>query len=367
MRARLCSFLFTFALLSNWLPVHSVQAASSLLDTGEFGYGAYLSINNPGFDQALKTALDLNLDWIGVEFSWAEMFPQQNSSPDWSNYTLLSRYANAYQIPVLVSITNPPTWAMTPKSPDSDLTLQLIQTLSTQFSGSLQAVELFPGANTWQGWGVQPNPKDYAKLFLDIHNHLEQDGSSVNLIAGGLKPCSSSIDGMNISDLEFLQGLYDADLAGIMPIISLQLSETTGDPLTAPSADQPYLLRRYELIRQVMLKNKHTEGMLWITQLTPPSGNISAEDQMYQSCQSQADWIIKSYTQIRSQLYISTAFLPALNPPSSSNFILSNGINYHPLLSTLSRITGASGSSSLDAFRHGKVKDESLSKRKTGA
>jgi hypothetical protein len=149
----------------------------------------------------------------------------------------------------------------------------------------------------------------------------------------------------------------------VVTIVSLQASDLTGEPLQASDRSENRVLRHYENIRQVMLNNGHESGLIWITHLTPPGGNINSEDQKYQDPDSQGAWFNQVYSQLKSQLYIGVAFLSGLNPTDSSqsvSLIQSQG-DYHPFYRSLRDLISANRSDH-SSSRPGRAKDQPLIK-----
>ena len=300
------------------MPASPVQAAKGMPGSGQFGVGAHISLNGPNLNRALEFASELSLDWIMVDLSWAEFNPEQNASPDWTRLDQVMNFAGNRQIAVMVSLSQPPTWALTENGPDANLTYQWISTLTNRYPNALKAVEVFAKANTRQGWGTKPSPKAYAKLFTKLHEQVSADGLSISLIAGGLVPVLENDPGKKMNDLKFLQKLYDNGLKDLMPVISIQMPQTTGDPLTAPNGQEYHYLRHYEEIRQVMLDNGHGSGLVWITRLAPPDGSINSADEAHQSPQAAEQWMLQALTQLQAQLYLGVAALNDLNPAENS-------------------------------------------------
>jgi hypothetical protein len=332
---------FIIALILTWVPTLVGQAARGAPGSPEFGYGVYFDLQGNLFNESLDTASNLGFDWIAINVPWSSLYPDPGASPDWSRYDAFMAYAAERQIAVLASVSAPPSWALTPQGPDANQSLQFILSFVQRYPGALQAIELFPGANTSQGWGSTPDPAAYANVFLTVQNGIAQSGSPVFLVAAGLKPGLSSPDSSTINDLDFLQGLYNAGLQSTMPVISVQMADLTGEPLRAPDSSEPRVLRHYEQVRQVMLANQHESGLIWITQLCPPSGTISSNDFQYQENNAKVNWLNQAYTQIRAQLYIGAAFFVSLNPGQLQDSIapreslVQEGLNYHPFYNTL--------------------------------
>jgi len=313
---KIIRFVILFSLIVAVLPVEYVQAARGIPGSGQFGYGARVSLNDTNLTLALECASRVNPDWIVVDLFWDEFTPNQNTSPDWTNLDLIIRFAGDQQIPVMISLSQPPAWALSDRGPDANLTFQWIDTLINRYPETMKAVEILAGANTRQGWGAKPSPKAYARLFNSLQEQITAQGLSITLVAGGLVPVVEDDSENEISDLKFLQKLYDNGLKDFMPVISLQMPNTTSDPLTPPDGQESRYLRHYEEIRQVMLNNNHSSGLIWITRLAPPDGSINPSDQSYLSNEYRTQWLAQTLNQLQSQLYLGVAVFDSVDPAS---------------------------------------------------
>jgi len=334
--------LILLVLLSCLAP-RNVQAVAGVPGSPEFGYGAWLHPDGKYFQEGLNSLSDLQLDWIAVDLDWAKWMPDPGKTPDVSALDRVMQSAAGSGIAVMISISNPPTWAVTKQGPDAIVTSQTLVFLATRYAGILQAVELFPAANTFEGWNASPDPAAYARMYTDVKTSLTSLGIDIFLVAAGLHPVAQT-SARAWNDLDFLRGLYAAGAAQWLDVIGLRLNHLTGNPLNTSQEGMSFGLRHYEAVRQVMLDNNHPSGMIWITQLCVPDGTINSGDKVYQNSQRQAEWLQQTAIQIRSQLYMGVVFFQNINPPSSSAaefgkiaLILSSD-SFHPFYSVLKAI-----------------------------
>jgi hypothetical protein len=357
--------LILFLLISTITP-QVVQAAAGAPGSADFGYGAWLHLDGRYFEEGLDLLGDLRLDWVAIDLDWAAWSPEPDQAADYSTIDQVMKAASASQSAVMISLTNPPAWALTSQGPSAEATARLLASLARRYPNALQAIELFPAANITAGWRAAPDPAAYARLYADVKNRLKTEGIALILAAGGLTPLDSeNQDG--VSDLDFLRGMYAAGAAQWMDVLSLHLPRLSGSPLAAPGAKRGQVLRHYEEIRQIMIENHHQSGLIWITQLASPDGTIESGDWMVRKPQRQAEWLQQAIIQIRSQLYIGIVFGCQLIPPEpsaqdfSKDSLLLKPNSYHPFYSALkaliqqARVLSAQKDS-------GKPKDSSLLK-----
>ena len=364
---RFALFLLILGLLGTAWPARLAQAARGTPGSAEFGFGAYLDLSGSFAIDSVHLASDLELDWLALDFSWQAAAPKPGAI-DWSRIDPILQAAGRSQQSVMLSLTQAPEWALTPQGPDSAKCAALVIQILQRYPNTVQAIELFPGANTTQGWGRQPNPKAYFSTWNAVQAAIKSAKLSTLLVAGGLLPIpSGSPAAQGVNDLTFLQELYSAKVQ--LPVISIQAGSLTGDPLQAPDKVENRVLRHYEEVRAVMLNNKQDAGKIWITHITPPTGSIAANDRRYQDLSNQALWLSQAYDQMKSQLYIGVAFLGQINPqanPADAAFsLLQPSGDYHPFFRML-RDRIAINRSNAAYLRPGRAKAEPLQKNTKG-
>lgn len=323
------------------IPTNTISAIRGLPGSPDFGYGAWLHPYSSLVEPASQIAGDLKLDWVALPLDWAAAMPQMDSAPDIAALDTAMQSLKTHQVAVMISLTNPPAWARNDTGIDVSYTTQWLTWLGNRYAPTLQAVELFPAANTTQGWGAKPDPWQYANLFQQVQATLKENGSPLYLVAAGLQPSSVNSTPDDWNDLDYLQQLYAAGAKDWMPLLSLQMPVLSGDPLRPPSAADQHALRHYEQVRQTMLENGHANGILWITLINPPDGTIDTTDQHFRNGIEQAEWQKQALIQMRSQLYMGVVFIQNLNPPSSENplfaqtALITSHATFHPFYSVL--------------------------------
>jgi hypothetical protein len=284
------NFLFIIlllVLLSNFVTPTFAQTTAGTPYSLEFARGVRFDINSNDFEQSVKAAQSMSLDWVNVDFDWA-------AASTLSGTRAFHRFKYAMTVlsdsgfSVVVSVVNPPTWAMTDAGPQPDLTAELVAHLAKEYPQIL-AIEIFPLANLKSAWGARPDPDKYAGMLRQVEQRMIQERIRILIIAGGLSNSVSSVE--DIPADTFLQGIYRA---GISPeIISLHFNGIGADLLAEPSL---YNLRYYEQIRETMLENGHKSGLIWVMEVKPGSSQP-------------ASWYKNVAEQLRSQLYIGAVYL----------------------------------------------------------
>ena len=288
-----------------------VFAHDGLPGTPGFGYGACLDLEGRHIESAIRIADNYGLDWITIDFDWAKYWPDANTSPNWNTLDSVMHQIGGTDMAVMISLTNAPAWALDSTGPSEAWTTELARRVMRRYPEDLLALEIFPAANTSQGWGTSPNPAAYAELLKTIHNSLVSEGFDNILIAAGIDPSAGKHEALN-----FLLELYNVGSASYSPVVSLRLPALAHDPKTNPNKVSDHTLRFYEEARQVMLDNGHQNGLIWITRFDWEQGGISDTNE-------QALWLQNAYLTMRSQLYIGVASFYCLNDANASTTLLS--------------------------------------------
>jgi len=280
---------------------------------------------NPA-EQTIQVAKQLALDWLTVPINWQEIQPESTSSPDWSSIQSIIHEAAKNQISIMIQIKNVPAWAFTSTGPDASKTADFVEALAAQFWPSIQAVEIFPGANTLAGWGGKPDAVAYLSVIQLVKQQLHQKNCSLYLVVGGLVP--SPREGIPAAD--FLTQLYKSGLSEVSDVLSVQYL-VSADTHNIAGNNRTAIFDWIEEIHQIMLLNGHTNGVIWITHLEDPSGTITISGQE----------ILQFCRQFRSRLYIGTLFFGNLDlrePPTPDYAPTESCVNDEPDFSSLTAI-----------------------------
>lgn len=130
-----------------------VMAESGLPNSAEFGYGVRLDLSGDQINSSIAAAASLKINWLAVDFDWASIWPVKEDTPNLEPLNQAMALAQQNHLSVMVSITRPPAWVVSAEGPDPIMTKQVVKYLARTYPGVLLAIELFPGANTIQGWG----------------------------------------------------------------------------------------------------------------------------------------------------------------------------------------------------------------------
>lgn len=304
-------FIFAGLFLSWGITPKSVFAEDGLPGSPTFGYGACLDLEGYQLERSIEIASNYGLDWITIDLDWNLYQGKQDIPPDWTVLDRAMTKLSTTQLSVMISITNAPPWAMDANGPDIEKTTTFITELVRRYPQNLLAIELFPAANTLNGWGTSPNPYAYAELIKAVQFSLNNQGLKHTIIAAGLEPSTNQVQ-----TLQYLEDLYSAEATAFLSIISLRLPSITYPPQTNPEDVNSNTIRFYENVRKIMLDNEHQNGLIWVTR-------FDWHPEYFTQLNAQSEWLQYAYMTMRSQLYIGTASFYCLNGSSSDTSLVS--------------------------------------------
>ncbi len=281
------------------------QAQAGLPGDPNFGYGACLQLDGYHVADSVRLADAFGLNWLTIDFDWARYWPEASSEPRWDALDTAMQAAAGTHLATMIAITHAPPWALIENGPDPTLTADLTLRLVQRYPNSLAALELFPGANTIEGWGATPNAAAYAALLEETTSALAKGGYNQTPIAAGITPQSAGN-----AALDFLTALYAAREGRGIPVISLRLPRITAAPDVAPEDSATATLRFHEQARQIMRENDDWSGLIWLTRFDwDPNASLSPN--------THGLWLQEAFVGLRPQLYIGMASYGCLNDPTS--------------------------------------------------
>lgn len=270
-------------------------------------YGAHINLYGPQLSLAVETAISSQIEWIAIDLSWKKL---QGNPDDLIDDFILDQFmkaANDNDLKVMLSITDAPDWAIRDYGPDFEATAILVKTLVGKYP-AIQAVELFPGANTVAGWGTTPNPAGYMAVLVTSEAELKAMERLIPIVVGGFMPALFEGD---IQETIYLDTLYQLQGAPLLSQVSIRYPEVDQDISLNPIEHSNISFRRYEALRNIMRKYGHLEGKIWVTEFSWPKDQLTTTGQ-------QSGWLMAAYNQMRSQLYIEISFFKQLNPENDA-------------------------------------------------
>jgi len=223
--------------------------------------------------RTLEMVREMGTPWVVEYFPWA-FSEARRGRYDWSHADLVVDHANRQGLTVIARLGLVPAWARPADTTSSYLDpehyadfARYAAAFAAHFQGRVQVIILWNEPNLSLEWGYRrPDPEGYVALLRQTATAVRAVNPQVQLLAGALAPTLGDATGeLGMSDLAFLQAMYDA---GAAPYFDALAAHSYG--LTFPPDDPPDAevinFRRVELLRQVMVANGDAAKPVFITE-----------------------------------------------------------------------------------------------------
>lgn len=325
------------------------------------------------FSSMLDRLQQLGVGWVKVQINWAELEPTQGQFDTRYQARVLNiQRASIRGFKTLLSFDKAPDWAR-PEGvrkqlngpPDDPQTLvafvsRFVRDVKPEF---IDAVEIWNEANLIREWNGKPiNGGTYMQYFRAVYQALLDEqrlqpstlkpNHRITVITAGPSP-TITLDGQTLDDRLWVQQLYDNGLASFGPDVVLGIHPygwanppealcCTASAGVTGWYEHPsfYFRETLNAYRQLMVKNNHAEGKLWVTEfgwasfegLTRSDGNAAkpTSDNAWQAIltqQQQADYILRAFALAQKAPYfdfLGPMFLWNLNMTTIPTFIDNN-------------------------------------------
>jgi polysaccharide biosynthesis protein PslG len=236
-------------------------------------------------ERSLQMIKDSGYTWIRQEFPWADIeidakgdTTDRRNPPErsaWDKYDNIVGLTEKYGLQMIARLSAPPKWShqgyadlgdFGPPANFNDYA-DYVQAVVTRYKGRIHYYQIWNEPNIYPEWGEQRvNPEDYAKLLCAAYQRAKQVDPSVVIISAALAPTVAQ-DGRDLSDLVFLQRMYNAGAGKCFDILSAQgygLFSGPGDHRLSPLTTN---VARHVLLRDIMVQNGDEAKPIWLAEL----------------------------------------------------------------------------------------------------
>ena len=287
--------IFVILIFIYWLgavpPVLVTLGPTQIVHTNHPKMGVHTRLTDEVEEWKIKKTLEvvreMGSPWIVEYFPWGYV-ENTEGEYDWTHADQVVDHARAQGLTVIARLGFVPEWARDMPKVPTVLTQEQDRNKSTtsyldearyphfanfvrefiiHFSGQVQYIILWNEPNVNFEWGYRPvDPAGYTRLLQAVYPVAKQADPSIKILAGALAPTlapTGATDAM--SDLEYLQKMYDAGAKDYFDVLSIHAYGWTSPADEAPAPDRVNF-RRTELLRDIMLKNGDATKHAMITE-----------------------------------------------------------------------------------------------------
>lgn len=226
---------------------------------------------------------DAGFKFIRQEFPWedleqprkGEFFDTKFNHSTWDKYDRIVALANEYDLEIIARLDHPPAWTRADGNargffapPDNyDDYGDFVAAVVERYKGKIKFYQLWNEPNIYPEWGEQPvNAADYTRLLKIGYARVKEVDPSAVVISAGLAQTLET-GPQNVSDLLFLQQMYDAgakEYFDILAVMNYGLFTGPGDHRADATRTN---FSRPVLIREIMVKNGDAKKPMWAMEI----------------------------------------------------------------------------------------------------
>ena len=249
--------------------------------------------------QAVRMAADAGFNWLRQEFTWEDIethgkgdFEDRRHEPHrsaWEKYDEIVDLAEQNGMEVIVRISNPPEWTRsagdapgTFAPPDNVQDFaDFVSAVVSRYKGRVRYYQLWNEPNIYPEWGSYPiSPEQYTELLQAGATAARAADPNVVIIAGALAATinlqpNDPAPANSLSDLLFLQRMYDAGAAPYFDIMAVQGYGLWSGPTDRRMHPRVLNISHHKFIRDLMVKNGAAHKPIWLAEM---NWNAAPED-----------------------------------------------------------------------------------------
>ncbi|MBZ0289848.1 MAG: hypothetical protein K8I30_19655 [Anaerolineae bacterium] len=261
-------------------------------DLNPYGINTFLEqeVEPEKRERILQMIREAGFRWIRQQFPWEDIeihgrgdFEDRRNDlngdgqPDaisaWDKYDQIVALAEQYSIQIHARLDNPPAWthadpAVGTFAPPDDFQdfVNYAAAVAERYKGRIHYYQVWNEPNIYPEWGEQAiNPEAYADLLCRTYTALKAVDSEIVVVSGALA-ATVSLSGRDLSDLVFLQRLYDAGGGECFDILAVQGYGLNSGPTDQRMRPTTLTFARHVYIRDMMVANGNTHKPIWISE-----------------------------------------------------------------------------------------------------
>jgi hypothetical protein len=280
-------------------------------DMAPYGVNTFLQneVESAKREQAMRMISEAGIKWIRQEFVWEDIeihgkgdFEDRRSEPAkpaWEKYDHIVELAEKYDVKIMARLSNPPAWtrALTNTvgsfAPPDDLTDygDFVEAVVTRYRGRIPAYQIWNEPNIYPEWGQYPiDAEAYTALLKEGYSRVKKIDPDAIVVMGALAATieldrvrrydagGGLISPGGLSDVLFLQQMYDAGAAPYFDVLAMQGYGLWSGPTDRRMQPRVLNFSRPLYIRDVMVRNGDAHKPIWLSELgwnaIPPDSGI---------------------------------------------------------------------------------------------
>ncbi len=247
-------------------------------------------VESAKIEAMLRMIRDAGFVWLRQEFPWEDLeidgrgqFTDSrdrngDGAPDetidaWAKYDLIVDLAEAYGLRLLVRLSNPPAWSRADAdaghfAPPDDFGdyANYATAVARRYQGRISHYQVWNEPNIYPEWGNRAiDPAGYTELLCRAYQALKAVDPAIVVVSGALAP-TISLSGRDLSDVVFLQALYDTGGGDCFDVLSAQGYGLRSGPTDRRLRSTSVNIARHVYYRDIMARNGDAHKPIWLAE-----------------------------------------------------------------------------------------------------
>jgi len=268
-------------------PVPDLAPYSPMPYTDEppFGVNAFLEqeVEPAKVARSLDLVREAGFHFVRQEFPWEDLeisakgdfWDHKWDVSAWAKYDRIVDMARERDLQLIVRLDNPPSWsradgnergACAPPDRLQDYG-DFVEAVVRRYRGKVRYYQIWNEPNIYPEWGKQPvDAAAYTRLLQEGYRRAKAaDPNCVILSAGLAQTVEQGPD--NLSDLVYLQQMYDAGARGCFDILAVMAYGIWTGPTDHRLGPERTNFSRPQLIRAIMVRNGDAGKPIWAMEI----------------------------------------------------------------------------------------------------
>lgn len=220
--------------------------------------------------RALTMIEDCGFRWVRQRFPWAEIEPRRGEY-HWERGDGIVALCKEYDLSLIAVLDTSPPWARSEEdagnklAPPLDLAdyARFVEAFVARYRGQIAHYQLWDEPNIHPHWGDRfVDPAGYVELLKAGYWAAKRSNPDALILSAGLAP-NVEEGGRNMSDLLFLQGMYDAGARDFFDVLAVKPYGLWTGPEDRRASPDVTNFSRIVLLREMMIKNGDGGKAVW--------------------------------------------------------------------------------------------------------
>ncbi len=211
--------------------------------------------------------------WYDIEPERGSYWDAKNNVSSWDKYDRIVNQADALGIQIIARLDKPPRWARAnapnldqfpdgPPDNNADYA-SFVSAFVTRYRGKIHYIQIWNEPNLQGEWGGQPiDPAKFTDLLKAAYTAAKAADPSITVLMPGLAPTDQT-GPTNLSDLLFLQGMYDAGARDYFDIATVMVYGYGYSPYDRRVEFARDNFSRPIQTHEIMVKNGDADKAVW--------------------------------------------------------------------------------------------------------